>query len=369
MATLTAIATSLAQLWAQWQSLTLTDLRFLQADTALLAIGCIVALATGMLVLRSLLRSRTGPASIGLPALLTSLQTRSWTFVRHIPLVLMLAGLPWFAVALSDPHTVLTQRQEVSLGRRIAILIDASTSMVRPFTAPGLQQSTAPGAQATFFTTVRAAERFVELRSRGPYRDLLALIEFGDQAYIITPFTTDHDNLRLSLSLIGDFNEFMRFPDQGTVISKAVTQGISLFEMFDFLDASGNLMVLFSDGEDSNVITQGRRIDEVTQAATDAKVPIYFVRTRYGREFGALVSDEEWRDAVEGTGGRFYAASSEASVLQAVRDIDRLGPGRIELSKYVSQRPLYAPFTLVAVLLWSTAAGLTLVVPTFRRFP
>ena len=66
-----------------------------------------------------------------------------------------------------------------------------------------------------------------------------------------------------------------------------------------------------------------------------AKVPIYFVRTRYGREFGTLVSDGEWQAAVEQTGGRFYAASDETAILQAIRDIDRLGAGRIELTQYV----------------------------------
>ena len=47
--------------------------------------------------------------------------------------VLFLAGMPFFAVALADPHTGFT-REEVSYpGRRIALLVDASTSMVMRF--------------------------------------------------------------------------------------------------------------------------------------------------------------------------------------------------------------------------------------------
>jgi hypothetical protein len=126
-------------------------------------------------------------------------------------------------------------------------MIDASSSMVRPFSAPTLRAGT--GSQASFFTTVKAAERFVELRTQGKYKDLMALVEFGDQAYVITPFTTDYDNIRLSLSLIGDFSEFIRFPDQGTLLGSAVRQSLALFRAFDFLEASGNLMVLFSDGD------------------------------------------------------------------------------------------------------------------------
>ena len=41
----------------------------------------------------------------------------------------------------------------------------------------------------------------------------------------------------------------LRFPDQGTLIGRAIEQGVELFRAFDFLDASGNLLVLFSDGQ------------------------------------------------------------------------------------------------------------------------
>jgi hypothetical protein len=128
-------------------------------------------------------------------------------------------------------------------------------------------------------------------------------------------------------------------------------------------------MVLFSDGEDSSVIASGTPVGDIVRDAVRAEVPIYFVRTRYGREFGTLVSDGEWQAAVEQTGGRFYAASDETAILQAIRDIDRLGTGRIQLTQYVTQRPMYAPFALAAAALWSLAIALAMTVPAFRRFP
>jgi Ca-activated chloride channel family protein len=296
-------------------------------------------------------------------------QSRSWSFVRHLPMVLVAAGVPWIILALADPYSTLTQRQETFPGRRICIMLDASSSMVRPFNAPTLRQTSGVTTQATFFTTVAAAQRFVQLRTQGKYRDLMSLVEFGDQAYVVTPFTTDYDNILLSLSLVGDFTEFIRFPDQGTVLSKAVEQGVSLFRAFDFLDASGNLMVLFSDGEDSEVIAGGKGVSDIVREATAAKVPIYFVRTRFERGFGTVVSDAQWKDAVERTGGRFYAASNEASLLQAIQDIDRVSVGRIDVKQYVSQRPKYRPFALAAAGLWSMALVLALAIPAFRSFP
>jgi hypothetical protein len=365
--TLTDIAGLVGALWTEWQRVTVADLRFMHAGPARRALIALIGLAIAMLVLRSTIRRRSTEQRLGLPAILAALQPTSVAFVRHVPLVLLAAGLPWFVLALGDPFSVLRQRQETFPGRRICLMIDASSSMVRPFSAPTLRAGT--GSQASFFTTVKAAERFVELRTQGKYKDLMALVEFGDQAYVITPFTTDYDNIKLSLSLIGDFSEFIRFPDQGTLLGNAVRQGVTLFKAFDFLEASGNLMVLFSDGEDSSVIASGTPVTDIVREAVAADVPLYFVRTRYGREFGTLVSDSEWKDAVEQTGGRFYAASDEGTILQAIRDIDRLGAGRIDLKQYVTQQPMYAPFALIAAALWSLAIALAMTVPMFRRFP
>ena len=41
-----------------------------------------------------------------------------------------------------------------------------------------------------------------------------------------TPFTSDYENILLSISLIGDWNEFMNFPEQGTIIARAIDQGV-----------------------------------------------------------------------------------------------------------------------------------------------
>jgi Ca-activated chloride channel family protein len=366
---LTAFIAGVRGAAAEASGLTFGTLRFWHGDTARLTLIALIALAVAMVVLRSTLARRGSRQRVALPAILSTVQRRPlFAFVRHTPLVIMAAGLPWFIFAIADPYSTLTQREELFPGRRICLMLDASSSMVRPFNAPGLR-SGGVTSQATFFTTVAAAQRFVQLRTQGKYRDLMALVEFGDQAYVVTPFTTDYDNIVLSLSLVGDFTEFIRFPDQGTILSTAITQGVSLFRSFDYLEASGNLMVLFSDGEDSEVIAGDKSVADIVRDARDAKVPIYFVRTRFDRGFGSVVSDAQWKQAVEQTGGRFYAASNEETLLQAIRDIDRASVGKIEVKQYVSQKPKYRPFALAAAGLWSLAVGLALTVPHFRSFP
>ena len=367
MGPLTAFLQLAGSVLQEGRELALNELRFWHGDTARLVLVGGIALAIAMLVLRSTLVRRGARQRVGLPAILAS-SGASFAFVRHTPVVVMAAGVPLFVLAVADPYSTLTQRQDLFPGRRITIMLDASSSMVRPFNSPTLRQSGVTS-QATFFTTVAAAQRFVKLRSEGRYRDLLALVEFGDKAYVVTPFTTDYDNIQLSLSLVGDFTEFIRFPDQGTVLSNAVDQGVALFRAFNYLDAAGNIMVLFSDGEDSEVIAGAKGVDQIVREAVTAKVPIYFVRTRFDRGFGSVVSDANWKAAVERTGGRFYAASNESTLLQAIRDIDRASVGRIEVKQYVSQEPKYRSFALAAAVVWSLAIGLALTVPYFRSFP
>jgi hypothetical protein len=201
------------------------------------------------------------------------------------------------------------------------------------------------------------------------YRDLMALIEFGDRAYVVTPFTNDYDNLLLSISLIGEPGEYELFPEAGTTITTAIDQSVGLFKAFNFLDAAGNIMVLFSDGEDTNVKIGNRTIDEVLQRSIDNKIPVYMVRTNYEREFGKVTADGLWMSAVAKTGGRFYVASDENALLAAIDDIDKVAAGTIASRQYTTQAPRFEIFALGAVALFLSAAALKLTVPHFQKMP
>jgi hypothetical protein len=283
---------------------------------------------------------------------------------------LFVLGVPFFILALADPFTSLA-RQEVSFpGRRIGLLIDASSSMLEPFDAPTLSGN-AP-TNARFFTAVGGAETFIRMRMKSRYRDLIALIEFGDQAYVVTPFTNDYDNVLLSVSLIGDVTEFYRFPDQGTTIGTAIDQAVDLFTAFDYLDASGNLMVIFTDGEDTKVdgpLLGNQHVEAILSGARRARIPVHFIRAAYGKDAGGVFSDRIWRPVVEKTGGKFYAVHNEATLLAALDEIDRVSAGQITVKHYSTRSPRFSIFALAAAGLWTVALALKLTVPHLRKFP
>lgn len=350
---------------AEWAEIRLVDLQFWHRGEARMLLVALLGLALVLLIARTVFRHQTGFRAVVLPALPDHVPGSHFAFVRHLPTLLFVAGLPFLVLAVADPYSALVSRQETFPGRRIALLIDASISMRTPFTAENLNQRAAT--DSTFFTTIAAAERFVQLRREGLYRDLVALVEFGNRAYVITPFTSDYDNILLSISLIGDPLEFNDFPDQGTIIAQGIEEGVELFKAFDFLEASGNLMVIFSDGEDTNVQSEENTLDDVLQYAVDAEVPVYLVRTNYGQEEGQLIPDELWRPAVERTGGKFYAASDEDSLVAAIEDIDRVSAGTIDIRMYSSQEPRFAFFALMAATFWTGAAVLKLGAPHLQK--
>ena len=343
----------------------LTAMEFTRADDARIFVMILAGLIAAALIVRVLVGRRS--RRLAVPALLPALGRSRAAMGRHGAVALALLGVPFFLLALAEPRSAFSRQETSHPGRRIAILLDASSSMLQSLPASRLAKG-APN-DAAFFTTVGAARYFVELRRKGEYRDLMSLIEFGDEAYVITPFTSDHDNILLSMALIGDWTEFMNFPEQGTVIARAIDQGVGLFKAFDFLDAAGNVMVIFSDGMDAEVLQDGRTTFDVLREARRAEIPVYFIRVGRPDAPQGVVPDGAWEAAVARTGGRFYSAADEGTIVRAMREIDRQSAGRIEMRQYTTQVPRYAPFALAAVVLWTFALALRLATPWFTTFP
>ncbi len=361
-----ALAARVREELARVVDLGASNFLFGRRDLAVTLLLVLIGASVALLFVRTGLRRRAIRDRVALPAILSG--TRSWLGpVRHLPLLAWIAGLPLFAIALADPYITLAEQQVTYPGRRIALLLDASSSMLAPFPAQRLA-SRAPN-EAAFFTTVAAADAFIRQRKSGQYRDLISLIEFGDEAYVVTPFTTDYDNVLLSASLIGDWGEFMHFPNQGTTIGVAIERATGLFRAFDFAEASGNLMVIFSDGQDTQVTVGQRPVSDILAAALATRIPVYFIRTSRGKLLGDVVPDGIWKPAVESTGGRFYAAANESDVLRAIQDIDRRSPGTIQVKRYSTNQPRFAPFALAAAAFWALALALQLTVPAVRTFP
>lgn len=351
---------------AEWLRVRWSDLHFAAAPTTALVLVVVVSVAVLMMLAREMRRRQAGRRHVALPAVLPIMERSALVATRHTPFLLFVAGLVFFAVALADPRTAFVREEVTYPGRRIAMLIDGSASMVLRFEARRLGVAQ----ERAFYTAVAAAEHFLKLRMNGPYRDLLALIQFGNESYVVTPFTTDYENAMLSLKLIATPQSWGTFNDVGTTIIRGLEQSTNLFKTFNFLNTSGNLILVFTDGSDDETRTiSGRSLDDLLAEARSYEIPIYMIRIGFNKKVGEIQADTLWKSAMERTGGRFYAASDEPSLMRAISEIDRVSAGRIDVRHYSSERPRFAGYALVAVALWLVAAVLKLGFPYFRTFP
>ncbi len=349
----------------QWLSLRTSDVHFDQTWVAVLVLIVLIAAAGLTLLARGLFSQKAGRSHITLPAVLPVMRSSHVSLLRHAAFLVFLLGVPFFAVALADPHTAFTRQETSYPGRRIALLVDGSSSMVMKFETKTLKT---PENRA-FYTAVAAAEHFMKLRMNGRYHDLIALIQFGNEAYVVTPFTTDYENIMLSIRLISSPKEWGSFNDWGTTIMQGLNQATQLFRAFDFVNAAGNAMVMFTDGRDDEKDLKGKPIEAVVADMKKYKIPVYMIRTGYDLKEGQIPTDRLWKPIVEQTGGRFYAADSEEAILRAEAEIDKLATGRIDVREYTAQRPRFDGYALVAIAFWLTAGVMKLGFKTFRTFP
>mgnify|MGYP003694785511 CR=1 FL=1 len=172
----------------------------------------------------------------------------------------------------------------------------------------------------------------------GKYHDLIGLIEFGDEAYVVTPFTTDYENILLSTDADRRLDRVHEVPRSGHDASRwRSSRATGLFKAFDFLDAAGNLMLLFTDGQDTQVTIHGKNVNEIVAGAVQSEDP--GVHDPHQLQQGARRaccpttsgSRRSNRPAASSTRHR-----TRGAIIIAIHDIDRRSAGRVDIKRYGS---------------------------------
>jgi hypothetical protein len=93
------------------------------------------------------------------------------------------------------------------------------------------------------------------------------------------------------------------------------------------------------------------------------------IRMAFARGLYDVVPDNVWKKAIEATGGKFYPAANQETIMLAIKEIDAAATGRVDVREYSVQQPRYIRFALIAVFLWTIALGLQMTSRMFRTFP
>ena len=93
-----ALLIALRSTFDEWLRTRWRDLQFADARTALLVFVVLAAIAILVLFTRAMLGTRAGRTHITLPSLLPGMRRSPLALTRHVPLVLFVAGLPFFGI-------------------------------------------------------------------------------------------------------------------------------------------------------------------------------------------------------------------------------------------------------------------------------
>ena len=241
--------------------------------------------------------------------------------------------------ALARPRLSDTIRESKTEIVDILLVIDQSSSMLAQDFKPNRLEA-----------AKEVAKKFIKDREG----DRLGLIVFAGEPYIQCPLTRDI-NVLLEFT---DKIEIIDWEHDGTAIGMAIANSINRLRESD---TKSKTIILLSDGSNN----QGE-LDPITAAGLAAKFDIkiytvaagthglapYPVTDAWGRQViqkvQVDVDEESLKEIANITGGQFFRATDNKSLLKIYEEIDALERTEIEVKEYQNYTELYSWFTIPA---------------------
>jgi Ca-activated chloride channel homolog len=181
--------------------------------------------------------------------------------------------------------------------------------------------------------------------------DRIALIVFGSNAYLQTPFTED---LQGVAALMAQTQVGMAGPH--TAIGDAIGLALRTFEASDI---EQKMLVLLSDGADTNSLMSPLNASEI---AASAGVRIYTIGVGNPQASGHNRVDLDTLEAIATRAdGNFFVAQDTQGLREIYAEIDRLNPRVVETVTFQPKQMIgYLVFAAAACLGIALLAGLML---------
>jgi Ca-activated chloride channel family protein len=256
------------------------------------------------------------------------------TFLRHLPMLILLTGLSFVVLAMARPQTANEIRERNSKGIDIMLLIDTSASMENTDLKPNRLESAKETAIA--FIGDRIPDR-------------IGIVLFAQDAFSYAPLTLDHDLLQ---EMIHDIS-FNMLPKEGTAMGTAIATGINRLRGDK---ERARIMLLLTDGASNR-----GQIDPVTAARLAKKedIRVYCIAIgkagrirRAGDETAspAGVPDARMLQTVARiTGGKFYSAENESRLSAIFKEISQLERTEITEDLYREVADKYPAFLITGI--------------------
>jgi Ca-activated chloride channel family protein len=282
--------------------------------------------------------------------MLANVADRAPRWRRHVPALLVLTSLAALILAVARPQVaVAVPRKEGT----VILAIDRSGSMLATDVSP-TRIAAARAAATTFIEGLPSGFK-------------VGLVSFSDQADVVLPPTSDHEQAVEALTKLQ--------ADNGTALGDAITRSVDLglTSMNVKVAPSGTPLVVLLLSDGANTTGDATPLAAAAQAAK-ARVPVYTVAL--GTNAGTITSTNKAGETVvyrvppdpttlaavaARTGGKFFAAA-DASSLKSV--YSRIGS---QVGRVLEHRELTAAFAAAGALLLLVGSAVSLA--WFNRLP
>ncbi len=264
---------------------------------------------------------------------------RYW--LRPLPIVLRLAALVMFIIALARPVNVTNESEATAEGIDIVLSMDISgTMLARDFKPDRLTAAK------------RLAAEFVAER-RG---DRIAVVAFAGEAFTQAPLTSDQATVETMLSRLRS-----GVVEDGTAIGNGLATAINRLRESS---AKSKVIILLTDG-----VNNRGQISPIMAAeiARDMGVKVYTigVGTRgrapypavdmFGNQTTVMADveiDEELLEEIASmTGGKYYRAVNDEALREIYAEINTLEKSEVQVTHYQTYEELFLIWVVLGLLL------------------
>ena len=264
---------------------------------------------------------------------------RYW--LRPLPIVLRLAALVMFIIALARPVNVTNESEATTEGIDIVLSMDISgTMLARDFKPDRLTAAK------------RLAAEFVAER-RG---DRIAVVAFAGEAFTQAPLTSDQATIETMLSRLRS-----GVVEDGTAIGNGLATAINRLRESS---AKSKVIILLTDG-----VNNRGQISPIMAAeiARDMGVKVYTigVGTRgrapypavdmFGNQTTVMADveiDEELLEEIASmTGGKYYRAVNDEALREIYAEINTLEKSKVQVTHYQTYEELFLMWVVLGLLL------------------
>ena len=317
-------------------------------------------LVVPLLIAYYIWRERQGGASI-IISTTDALRTAPRTlrhYLRHTPFSLRIVALVLLIIAAARPQSVEHETKTTTEGIDIVMALDISGSMLaRDFKPDRLTSAK------------RVASEFVATRTG----DRIGLVVFAGEAFTQSPLTTDQSSLQ---TLLGRIKSGV--VEDGTAIGNGLATALTRLRESD---SKSKVVILLTDG-----VNNRGQISPLTAAeiAKELGVKVYTIGVgrngeapyplfdERGREVQTVtmkveIDEEILRKIASETGGEYFRATDELSLIKIYEQINSMEKSRVERFELTHINEEYLIFVLWALALLALEFMLKYIV--LKRIP